>query len=494
MVASTTAAVVTVASSAGPAAAAGEPTLTADPMATWQTNGIVWSMAYAKGVMYVGGTFTKVRPPGAAAGASTEVARTNFAAFNATTGELLPCAPAFTGGSGTVRAMEASPDGSRLYIGGSFGSAGGVGVSNTAALDTATCKIGTAWRPQVTATVRAIEAVESTVYLGGDFTTVAGQTRQRVAAVSTTGALLPFKATLDLPVRAITASPAHGKVLVGGDFTTVNGSASRALAALHPTTGATVHRFSSTTWIPANSVVKALANDGTDFYLGAEGTGGGVFDGRAAGSLTTGLLKWKDTCLGATQSVLPHNGVLYSGSHAHNCGSTPGGFPEHNNRQHLLAQSTKDKTILPWFPDTNDGIGEQIGPRTMAMAGDILWVGGEFTTVNDKAQQGLTRFPASPDTGAPQVPIMSGTSPSTGKITLTWKASWDRDDAVLTYRIYRDGTLYKTLTKESRYWDRPNMSFTDTVAPGSSYRYSLEVTDGENVSGRNGPVLVTAKS
>lgn len=491
MVASATLTVAALATAVGPAGAAGEATLTADPMSTWQTDGIVWSMAYANGVVYVGGSFGHVRPPGAAAGTG-EVARTNFAAFDAVTGDLLSCAPAFTGGANTVRAMEPSADGSKLYIGGSFSSAGGVGASSAVALDTKACTVGTAWRPVMSATVRAIEVTPSAVYLGGDFTTVSGQARQRVAAVNTTsGALLPFTATVDKPVRAITASPADGKVFIGGEFNTVNGASVHALAALDPTSGATKQTFPN--WIPPTSAVKALANDGTNFYLGAEGTGGGVFDGRIAGVLSSGAMKWKDTCLGATQAVLPYKGVLYSGSHAHNCGSTPGGFPDIGNRQHLLAQSIGDKTILPWFPDTNDGIGEQLGPRAMVMAGDILWVGGEFTTVNDKAQQGITRFPSSPDTGAPQVPILSGASNAAGKITLSWTAAWDRDDGALTYRIYRDGVFLTSFARESRYWDRPVITYTDTVTSGTEHRYSLEVTDGDNMSGRNGPVYVTAK-
>ncbi|HEX5568776.1 MAG TPA: fibronectin type III domain-containing protein [Streptomyces sp.] len=485
---------------AGPAHAAGETTLTADPLSTWQTDGIVWTMAHARGVVYVGGTFDHIRPPGAAPGTG-ELPRKNFAAFDAVTGDPLPCAPAFTGGTGTVRAMKASPDGSLLYIGGSFGSAGGVGRSNTASLHTDTCAIGTAWKPTVSSTVRAIDVTDTTVYIGGQFSTVQSQPRERVAALAPDSRLLPFRAVLtgsSIPndptpgVNAITAAPQHGKVIIGGRFTSVNGSVGtvHGLAGLNATTGEVVDTFIG--WIPSRSAVKSLVNDGTNFYLGAEGTGSGVFDGRAAGRLSNGAMLWKDTCLGATQAVVPYQGVLYSGSHAHNCSQTPGGFPEHNNRQHFLAQSIADKTILVWFPDTNDGIGEQVGPRTMVMAGDILWAGGEFTTVNEAPQQGLTRFAPEPDTGAPQVPLMSGGSEARGKITLSWKASWDRDDGVLTYRLYRDGAYLTSIERESRYWDRPMMSYTDTVQPGATHRYSLEVTDGTNLSGRNGPVYVTA--
>src|SRR6266540_2359648 len=55
---------------------------------TWQPNGIVYAIAYARGNVYIGGAFTSVRPPGAAPGTG-EVARNHLAAFNATTGALL---------------------------------------------------------------------------------------------------------------------------------------------------------------------------------------------------------------------------------------------------------------------------------------------------------------------------------------------------------------------------------------------------------------------
>lgn len=472
---------------------AGE-TLTADPMPTWQTDGIVWSVAHAKGVVYAGGVFSNVRPPGAGPG-EEQVPRKNFAAFDAETGELLPCAPSFTGGSGSVRAMKPSPDGEVLYVGGSFGTVTlngkATGVSNAVAFDTGGCALRGDFRPGVTATVRALDATSEAVHLGGDFGKVDGETRQRVAAVSPDGELLPFKATVDATVRAVTAAPEHGKVVIGGDFDTLNGEKVHALASLDPDTGATNKTFPG--WIEQKSVVKALNRDEDSFYLGAEGTGHKVFDGRIAASLATGEREWTDTCYGATQAVVPYDGVLYSGSHAHNCEDTPGGFPDINIRQHLLANSVADGSIQTWFPQTNGGLGEQLGPRAMVMAGDILWTGGEFTTVNSKPQQSLTRFPAAPDTGAPQVPVLSGESTAKGKVRLTWKAAWDRDDGTLTYRIFRDGTYHRSLTADSRYWDRPPLGFTETVEPGSTHRYSLEVTDGDNVSGRNGPVYVTAR-
>ena len=478
-------------------AAATLPTMTADDLPTWQTDGIVWAVEYVNGVVYVGGTFSNVRPPGAAPG-TQQVPRTNFAAFDAETGALLPCAPAFTHSSltATIRAMDASPDGSRLYIGGAFSNVAGTGVANLVSLQTSTCTLtpfSTFRRPGVNATVRSVSASSTALYFGGDFTSVDSQTRSRYAMVSTAGVLGAAGPTLNLNVRAVLAAPEVGKIFIGGDFSTVNGSAVRGLVAVNPTTGAVVQTYPG--WIPNNSVVKGLSKDETNFYVSAEGTGGGVFDGRIGGVLATGVMKWKDNCLGATQVAIPFQGVLYSGSHAHDCGSTPGGFPEGapDGRQHLLAQSTETMEILPWMPDTNDGIGEALGPRAMVIAGDDqLWVAGEFTEVNKKPQQSLTRFALAPDTGYVDAPVLRATSTQAGKIKVMWLAGWDRDDDAVTYELFRNGTLVHTVTASSRQWLRPQLSFTDTVGPGVTAEYNIRTSEGTNVSPKGPRISATA--
>ncbi|MFF7372912.1 fibronectin type III domain-containing protein [Streptomyces tricolor] len=471
------------------AQARGPKLLTAAPLATWQTNGIVWSVEYARGVVYVGGTFDRVRPPGAEPG-EKETARKNFAAFDAATGRLLPCTHSFTRGAATVRALKASPDGKVLYVGGSFGRVDGSGVASAVALDTATCSVRRDFRPAVTATVRAIETTGGTVYLGGDFTVVNGKPRKHLASFTRKGRLLPFRADIDGPVHAVLAAPDHGKVLVGGDFQNVNGRTERALVAVHPQNGSTVTSFPE--WLPPRASVKSLARGGTRFYLGAEGRGTGIFDGRIAGRLSDGKMLWKDFCLGATQAVVVHGNVLYSASHSHYCGRTPGGFPD-GPRRNFLAQSVDDKRLLHWFPDTDDGLGEGVGPRTLVMAGRTLWAGGEFTTVNGRAQQSLTRFGTGPRNKAPEaVPRLSGTSSRAGKVTLTWRAAWDRDDAELTYLIYRDGRLVASPKQRSVEWHRPEMRYTDSVARGSRHRYAIAVTDGKNTTPRSKPLQVTA--
>ncbi|MFI0722969.1 LamG-like jellyroll fold domain-containing protein [Streptomyces sp. NPDC021224] len=463
--------------------------LTADSLATYQTNGVVWAMAQANGIVYTAGTFSAIRPSGAAAGTS-ETAVANFAAFDAATGQPAGCQLNFTVGSNnaTVRALAVSPDGGTLYAGGFFGQVNGVGVSSLAAIDLATCQVSSTFHPAVAGTVRTIQATADTVFFGGDVTSVGGQHRGRYAAVSTSGALLPWAPDADNPARALALTPDGQDAVLGGDFNTVDGVNSHSLAVVDTVTGALVKAY-PTGFIDATSVTKDIVMDAASnsFYTANEGTGGGVFDGRIRFSLTDFSQVWRDNCLGATQSLTVYQTVLYSGSHAHDC-SSMGEYPD-SVRKHLLAESVDDPHLLSWFPDTNDGIGEKIGPRVMALASsagtDYLWVGGEFTTVNGVAQQGLTRFASGPDTGAPTLPQTSVTSIAPGAVKVSWQSSTDNDDGVLTYRVYRNGgaTPVYTVTGSSLPWVRPQLTYTDTdVTPGVKYTYRVSASDGVNTS------------
>ncbi len=469
---------------------------TADALPTWQPNGVVWALAEAGGKVFVGGTFSAVRPP--AGGAGSERQAVNFAALDAATGAPTSCALSFTVGSGTatVRALTLSPDQQTLYAGGYFGAVNGTPVSSLAAIDVATCTVKTGFRPAFAATVRALAVTGDTVYAGGDFLTVAGRQRERFAAVDAAdGSLRPFTAHADEPGRAVEVTPDGTGVMLGGDFFTVNGTATHALAVVNATTGALTKSYPG--FIETNSVVKDIATDATGFYTANEGTGGGVFDGRIALDLAGFGQRWRDTCLGATQAVLPYQSVLYSASHAHDCSSV-GEFPD-GQRHHLLAQPTGGTGKLGWAPDTNDGIGEGIGPRVMTVGSQggvqYLWVGGEFTTVNGAAQQSLTRFASTGDTGAPSVPVASAVSFKPGEVQVRWRTSLDLDDSTLTYRIHRNGaaTPIATVTADSLFFRRPQASWTDTtVTPGQTYTYRVTATDvAGNTSALSGTASVT---
>lgn len=479
--------------------------MTADDLPTWQTNGVVWAVAQSEGVVFAGGTWSAIRPPGAAPGTSERRA-VNFAAFNAATGEPTDCQLDFTIGSGTatVRALTVSPDGDTLYAGGNFAAVNGTSVSRVAAIDIASCTVKSGFRLTLSAQVHALAVTDDTVYLGGDFTTVEGQSRTRFAAVTTGGALKPWQANADKAGRAVEVTPDGQSVVLGGDFDKVRGTSSHALAVVKASDGA-IRRAYPSSFIHRNSVTKGIYIDKTGIYTGHEGTGGGVFDGRIALDLDDFGQRWRDTCLGATQDLAVYKNVLYSGSHAHDC-SSMGQFGELNERQHLLAQSISTPTpLLPWFPDTDDGpLGvEQVGPRAMVVSPrggtDYMWVGGSFSRIQsngNKPQQGLVRFANGPDTRAPTVPDRVTAANVSGKVRVSWPASTDLDDGKLTYRVYRNGEAapVHTTTADSVFWRRPTVTFTDTgTRPGTAYSYRVTASDANdaNTSARSAAATVT---
>ena len=377
-----------------------------------------------------------------------------------------------------MRAITVSPDGNTVYVAGEFGSVGGVARTRVAAIEvygngpagTVGCRVlnptFNAAVPSSTVRALALSPNGGTLYMGGDFQSVGGQTRGRFAAVNAaTGALTNFAANADAAGRAIAVSPDGTKVAIGGDFFNVNSAASHSIAMVDATTGANLKTYPAG-FIPNSSVTKSIYS-GTDgrFYVGNEGTGGGVFDGRFAVSWATGNQVWRDYCLGATQAVLEYRGTLYAASHAHYCAVSGQDGWEDGKRNFFNAESADSGTMLGWSPNANDGIGEGLGPRAMVVATgsngqDYLWYGGEFTRVNGAVQQGLTRFGTADLTRPPNVTQVAAQATSEGAIQLRWRSVVDSDDSELTYSVYRDGNTTPIWTggASSVWWKRPQVT------------------------------------
>ncbi len=478
---------------AGPAAAL-ESTLPANVAPSWQTNAPVWAIAVTAGVVYVGGDFTGVRPPGAAPG-SGEVARNHLAAFNASTGALLT---SFSHNvNAAVRVLSVSADGRTVYAGGDFTTIDGT-VRNRLAAFTASSGALTSWNPNANARVLGIAATNTAVYVGGSFTTVGGRTERRVAALNlgTGAALAGFTATPDNVVYQLAVSTQGNKLYLAGAFLSVNGNTRyHAAAVVSTATGATLP-FAAGSVIPpvtATCIVEAktVKTDSGGAYFGVEGSGLGCFDGTFAVNVADGSLRWQSRCLGATQAVQPLRGILYTGSHSHDCSADravdPNAFPEQGAAlglsRHLLSRTTSGGLLSNWYPNTNGGPGGVgLGPRVMATDGRRLFVGGEFTSVNGHPQQGFARFdPATGDltvAGHPATP--TAVARAGGKVSVFVQAPVDPDDPDLIVRLYRDGgsTPIATAAVHSLFWKQPVICFSDDGLPvGSTHTYTADATE-----------------
>ena len=132
---------------AGAAATVGDQPLSAVASSMWQTNNTVWALDVGNNVVYAGGEFTQVRPPGVALGGTGTVTRNRIAAFNATTGELVT---SFNpNANGMVYDVDVSPNGQYLYVAGSFTTIGGQARQRIARLNLPSGTVDTAWQVAV---------------------------------------------------------------------------------------------------------------------------------------------------------------------------------------------------------------------------------------------------------------------------------------------------------------------------------------------------------
>lgn len=88
-------------------------TASADPLPTWQINGVAWSQVVVGNTVYVTGNFSKARPPNTNTGDPAEVTRSNLLAYDITTGNLVTSFNHALNGVGWR--IVASPDNSRIY-------------------------------------------------------------------------------------------------------------------------------------------------------------------------------------------------------------------------------------------------------------------------------------------------------------------------------------------------------------------------------------------
>jgi hypothetical protein len=352
----------------------------AHPTPSYQTNGRVNEIVVSGSTVYIGGQFTSVRPAGDKAGTG-EVARNHAAAFNITTGALLPWNPNVTGSA--VRAM--AVNGSTVFLGGSFSKVGTTGEKNLAAVNPTTGAVMTTWKATTNGQVNSMVLHNGTLYLGGNFTTINSSVRSYLGGVlSKDGTITSWAPSADDDVKAMVLSPDATRVIAGGLFTHINGSSQSHIAALDVTSG------SPLSWQThvAYSVIDLAADAGGVYVAGAGG--GGNFAGF---NPTTGAQLWEGGTNGNVQAIGVVGGIVYLGGHFQTyCGPQHG---QHTcttptSRDKLLAVTEGNGVLQPWDPGANSVLG------VFALTGDptsgALFTGGDFTSIGLRSQQGFAEF------------------------------------------------------------------------------------------------------
>jgi hypothetical protein len=384
---------------------------------TWGTSpgepdkaGRVLAMVERGGVVYLGGEFTGFVPR--SGGPVTP--RSFLAAIDAATGKLLPWNPT---ADGSVRALAVSADGRRLYVGGDFNAIGGGAARNLAALDLATGALDPSFDlPRVNSGVRTVALAGNRLYAGGNFTVItvrAGRpgagdhSRPQVAAFdATSGALVrdwvppantggryfghegvALEDGTDGLVHDIAVSADGRTVHVAGDFLHFGGRSG--IISLDAADGR------PTAWqAQTDRPVFALAispADGRTLYTATGGKGGRLWRFDPGGSTTR---VWEVKTDGDNVDVVATGSMVYLIGHYDNVvpksSSCYQACPEGTGRRHLSAFAAATGKLDAWDPEANT----PQGPYVATIGARHLYVGGDFTKVNLKAQPGFAQFNA----------------------------------------------------------------------------------------------------
>jgi hypothetical protein len=212
-------------------------------------DGAVNALAFRGGTVYAGGSFAN------AGGA----ARANVAALDGSSNNtVVGWNP---GTNGPVNAIATNP--TTVILGGAFSQAGGQGRANIAGVDNAGTVTG--WNPGTDGPVKVIATDVSVgggnVYIGGSFGSAGGASRNNAAAIDGSANATGFNPDADGAVNAIGLNSAG--VYLGGAFTHVGPDARDHVALVDPATGA------AAAWNPgADGAVNAVFLIGSQVFVG----------------------------------------------------------------------------------------------------------------------------------------------------------------------------------------------------------------------------------
>jgi hypothetical protein len=386
----------------------------------WLTDDAVRAQAFdAAGNQYLGGVFGHV---GVYTGSAVAVSTAD--------GTLDATLPVVDGATHAL-----VPDGhGGWYVGGSFERVGGLTRRNLARV-LPNGEIDPNWAPQVDGTVTDVVVAGGIVYVVGQFTTIDGQSRTGLAALDVgTGQLTGFAPTFGLAGITVRALAVSGDTIyVAGPFDTVNGAARHCLAAIgtdgtvrddwqprandgcHPT-GIAVHGDTVYVggWFNAidsqpRSGLAAIGTDGTlrSDWVPDPGTGTEsmavsgdrlyVVGGLAVAAVAldgTGQTIWRAPVQGELRAMTVADGMIYVG----------GGWWFSINgvvRAGAAALGT-DGVLRDWNPRFDSYV------LALAVAGNTVYAGGLFTTVNAQPRSHLASLDAHGTLRADWTPELGG--------------------------------------------------------------------------------------
>ncbi len=426
------------------------------------TTGEIQDLEYIGDRVFVAGGFTSLRNN--AGGNTTSYNQRFLASFNLTTGLVdANFRPTF---DGSVEDIEASPDGTKLYVAGSFNNVNGVAKRKFASINPVTGATVTGFTANGDAVGTELEATNSTVYLGGKFTRINGAFHRGLAAVdANTGALLgrtngnpagtwnnditggigPNGA---LNVQEMLLTPDQSKLIVLHTGRQIAGQDRYGVGIIDTQSG-TLTPWRSRLWEDNLQYVGgiqriyggAVSPDG-QFFVATSGSGGDrppINDTAVALPIAGGDFVdplWISRCFDSVYSVAISEVGVYLGGHfswmesptakdpwpgldnvGYGTGQGLSGYGLGDDvvrRDHIGVISPTDGKALEWSPISNSFEGNKamlVTPRGVITGGDATTQGGQ-----NVGRLGVYLFSSTPAVGANETTI---TNPIEGRVEET---------------------------------------------------------------------------
>lgn len=330
----------------------------------------VYTLAIVDNVIYAGGTFFS------AGGGTGETSRSRLAAFD-TAGTLLTWNPGDSGSLQPVFAI-AIEDGV-IYAGGQFRSAGGETRRHLAAFDTDGNLTG--WNPGVSDIVRTLSIANGVIYAGGEFISAGNKTRNNLAAFDAAGNLTDWHPDVEAFSSVFTLAMADGLIYAGGSFTEINGQTRNRLAAFDSAGELTGWNPGAENTVNTLAIADGIVYAGGNFTSAGGGTGTITRNRLAAFDTAGNVTDWNPGADRAVRTLAMADGVIYAG----------GRFTEVNGEtRSLLAAIDPDGDLTAWAPGTIGGTSVTVS--TLAIADEVIYVGGRFASVNGSTRNNLAAF------------------------------------------------------------------------------------------------------
>ena len=393
------------------------------------TDGIVSAIVKYGNAIYIGGVFENVKYS-----SGVSYRRENLAAFDATTGAILPWDPKMIAEYNTVSTLAVGNN--VIYIGGFFSRLSDSVRVGLAAVDAVTGAV-TSWKPNLHFSFPIVEkilVVGSKIYLAGAFGFSFTDLENILVLDAVTAQRIPSFGNRSNHV-AFSMALKDNNLYLGGLFTRLNSLPRYNIGAVDAGNGNVLP------WNPsADNFIRALAIKDNTVYAGGVFTGFGYDSvnktiavqrrGVAALDVTTGaVLPWDPK----VEAPEPHfNSAAVSlftidGSNVYMAGALlkVGGQP----RNYIAMVDAVTAEVSSWNPNANGSIND------ILVDGNTVFVGGTFTSIAGQSRPYFAALTAPSslhnclvnDTQAPSINNLSTS------ITQLWPANKKMKDVRLNY-------------------------------------------------------------